>query len=57
MDWKGFGREQSWPNLKYYIGILSGGTEEKLQKMYYGNWSVPHQWYLHLIVVVGFESP
>jgi hypothetical protein len=28
MNWKGYGRKQLWTNLRYYLGILPGGTEE-----------------------------
>jgi hypothetical protein len=28
MNWKGFGRQNSWPNLKYYPK-MPGGNEHK----------------------------
>jgi hypothetical protein len=28
MIWKGYGRQRSWPNLRYYAGIFPGGIEE-----------------------------
>jgi hypothetical protein len=28
MNWKGFERKRSWPNLRYYPGIYLEGTEK-----------------------------
>jgi hypothetical protein len=32
MNWKGFGRKQSWPNIKVLSQYLSGGAEENHKK-------------------------
>jgi hypothetical protein len=32
MNWKGYGRKQSWSNLRYYPSILPRGTKENHKK-------------------------
>jgi hypothetical protein len=32
MNWKGFGRERSWPNFKILSWQLLGGTEKNNEK-------------------------
>jgi hypothetical protein len=32
MNWKGFGRTQSWPNFKVLFRHSPGGTEENHEK-------------------------
>jgi hypothetical protein len=39
INWKGFGRKQSWPNFKVLSRHLPGGTEEDHKKLQLG-WPV-----------------
>jgi hypothetical protein len=33
MTWKGFGRKQSWPNLRYYPGIYLEGLRKTMKNL------------------------
>jgi hypothetical protein len=40
MNWKGFGRKQSWPNFKVLSQSLHGGTDENHEKTQSGQLSL-----------------
>jgi hypothetical protein len=39
MRWKGCGRYQSWPNLRYYPGICMEGLRKPMKNISQASWS------------------
>jgi hypothetical protein len=39
MNWKGFGRKQSWTNFKVLSQHLPGGTEKSTINLSHNSWS------------------
>jgi hypothetical protein len=42
INWKGFGRKRSRPNLRYHLGIFPGGTEKNHERIQ-SSWSLDRE--------------